>query len=467
MTDSKKNKKSGRPWRDNIEAVTMAIIMAVFLKYFIIEAYKIPTGSMQPTLMGATFDDSGKGIFDRILVDKLSYHFRDPVRWEIVVFKYPLDRSKNFIKRICGMPDEELKIENGDLFARKDESEPYRVLRRPRPIQREILKRLDMECNWRVQPGSKGWTVDGSELVAEGPGAAVFPRTSPYVKDLHHDGYPGTMVSKLRRTARSSGEHHVGDLRIDGEVEARAECTAVLFQFKEGTRHYEMTIPGPAAPDDARPSIHVSDGSQSSPIEERTEFAEHPYRLRAGKNVDFGAQNLNDLLQLEVDGEVLVRMEIPAASDQRANITVRLEGGGAEFEDLQAYRDIYYTSDRAAVSSWKIGPEHYFMLGDNTQDSADSREWRLVGQRGSDGKVHFGNRRGNENPRKVTGRPAGTEVYFRDLYGERHVYLQSEIESVAGPEAPLVPRALITGRAILVFWPIVPSLDVYRLKWIH
>ena len=136
MSDSKKPKKSGRPWRDNIEAVTMAIIMAVFLKYFIIEAYKIPTGSMQPTLMGATFDESGAGVFDRILVDKLSYHFRDPVRWEIAVFKYPLDRSKNFIKRICGMPDEEFKIENGDLFARKDESEPFKVLRRPLPIQR-------------------------------------------------------------------------------------------------------------------------------------------------------------------------------------------------------------------------------------------------------------------------------------------------------------------------------------------
>ena len=89
-----------RFWRDNIEAGTMAIILAVMFKYFLVEAYKIPTGSMQPTLLG----NEDTGIFDRIIVDKLSYHFRDPERFEVVVFRYPLDRSKNFIKRICGMP---------------------------------------------------------------------------------------------------------------------------------------------------------------------------------------------------------------------------------------------------------------------------------------------------------------------------------------------------------------------------
>ena len=112
--DDQQDAAPKHPWRDNIEAVTMAIIMAVMLKYFIVEAYKIPTGSMQPTLMG----NDETQMFDRILVDKLSFHFRDPERFEIVVFKYPLDRSKNFIKRLIGMGPEELKIENGDLFHR-------------------------------------------------------------------------------------------------------------------------------------------------------------------------------------------------------------------------------------------------------------------------------------------------------------------------------------------------------------
>ena len=116
----------------------MAIIMAVMLKYFIVEAYQIPTGSMQPTLMG----NDEAGIKDRIIVDKLSFHFRDPERFEVVVFRYPLDRSKNFIKRICGMPSEQLKISLGDLWTRRDASDTYRVVRRPPPVQREVWKRI-------------------------------------------------------------------------------------------------------------------------------------------------------------------------------------------------------------------------------------------------------------------------------------------------------------------------------------
>ena len=134
--DGKQDAHHRRPWRDNIEAITMAIIMAVLLKYFVIEAYKIPTGSMQPTLMG----NDETGIHDRILVDKLSFHVRDPKRYEVVVFKYPLDRSKNFIKRIVGMPSEWLKVRNGDLWTRPDAESPYTILRRPKPVQKTAFK---------------------------------------------------------------------------------------------------------------------------------------------------------------------------------------------------------------------------------------------------------------------------------------------------------------------------------------
>ena len=69
--------KGGRPtpWRDNIEAILMAIVMAIVLKYFIVEAYRIPTGSMQPTLMG----NSRTGVYDRILVDKFTPVLRNPL----------------------------------------------------------------------------------------------------------------------------------------------------------------------------------------------------------------------------------------------------------------------------------------------------------------------------------------------------------------------------------------------------
>ncbi|MCX8266445.1 MAG: S26 family signal peptidase, partial [Planctomycetota bacterium] len=85
---AKKKEKSKHPFRENIEVVLFAIIMAMGLKVFAIEAYQIPTGSMQPTLMGtelldpATKRPDGR-LNDRVLVDKISYFFRDPQRWEV------------------------------------------------------------------------------------------------------------------------------------------------------------------------------------------------------------------------------------------------------------------------------------------------------------------------------------------------------------------------------------------------
>ena len=119
MARQKKKKSTTKihtPWRENLECFAGAIVMALILKFFVIEAYKIPTGSMQPTLMG----DEGSGVLDRILVDKLSYVFRDPARWEIVVFKYPLDLSKNYVKRLIGLPGERLAVADGNLWRSTD-----------------------------------------------------------------------------------------------------------------------------------------------------------------------------------------------------------------------------------------------------------------------------------------------------------------------------------------------------------
>ena len=153
----------------------MAVAMALFLKYFVVEAYKIPTGSMQPTLIG----DERAGIKDRILVDKLSYVLRDPQRWEVAVFRYPLDRSKNFVKRIAGVGPEEFRIEWGDLWHRREGGE-WEILRRPRSVQRATWKRLDPDApadpSWIPQnlPADSHWQSDGRRLEARGSGTAAF-----------------------------------------------------------------------------------------------------------------------------------------------------------------------------------------------------------------------------------------------------------------------------------------------------
>ena len=93
-------------WKNWGEPLLIAAILAIFIRTFIFGPYKIPTGSMKPTFMEE----------DKIFVDKLSYRFHAPERGDIIVFKYPLDRKKDFVKRLAGLPGDALEIRKGVLI---------------------------------------------------------------------------------------------------------------------------------------------------------------------------------------------------------------------------------------------------------------------------------------------------------------------------------------------------------------
>ena len=93
-------------WENWIKPLIIAAVLAVGIRTYFVGPYKIPTGSMIPTLM----------IGDRIFVDKITYRFREPHRGEIIVFRYPLDRKKDFVKRLVGFGGESLEIRDGQLY---------------------------------------------------------------------------------------------------------------------------------------------------------------------------------------------------------------------------------------------------------------------------------------------------------------------------------------------------------------
>jgi hypothetical protein len=111
------------------------------------------------------------------------------------------------------------------------------------------------------------------------------------------------------------------------------------------------------------------------------------------------------------------------------------------------------------------------MLGDNTQDSSDSREWRYVvfeHEDESSTTVVRGNWRDRENPRIVGyGDADGPKTYLVDEWGERHWFARDEARRRAPVFAPLVPRDLVHGRALAVFWPLDPVRGIWRLKWVN
>lgn len=104
--------------REYVEAIGTALLIALVLRYFVIEAFKIPSASMVPTLL----------VGDHIFVNKFIYgvripftnkkilQFRNPARGEIIVFIYPLDRSKDYIKRVVGVPGDKIEVKEGQLL---------------------------------------------------------------------------------------------------------------------------------------------------------------------------------------------------------------------------------------------------------------------------------------------------------------------------------------------------------------
>ena len=92
--------------KDWIEPIAIAVILALFVRTFIIQAFKIPTGSMKPALNEN----------NRIFVNKYIYRFKDPQRGDIVVFKYPEDPKKDFIKRLIAAGGETLQILDGNII---------------------------------------------------------------------------------------------------------------------------------------------------------------------------------------------------------------------------------------------------------------------------------------------------------------------------------------------------------------
>ncbi|MEW6448415.1 MAG: signal peptidase I [Bacillota bacterium] len=101
---------------DILESLVIAIVLAILIRAFIFQPFYIPSGSMMPTLFQG----------DRIIVSKLSYRFHPPERGDIIVFRFPLNEKKNYVKRLIGLSGETVQLSDGKLFINGREiPEPY------------------------------------------------------------------------------------------------------------------------------------------------------------------------------------------------------------------------------------------------------------------------------------------------------------------------------------------------------
>jgi signal peptidase I len=90
---------------ETAKIVILAVIIVVPIRYFIFQPFFVQGMSMEPNFHNE----------DYLIVDEITYRFRDPQRGEVVVFKYPQGPTQRYIKRIIGLPGETIVIENGQI----------------------------------------------------------------------------------------------------------------------------------------------------------------------------------------------------------------------------------------------------------------------------------------------------------------------------------------------------------------
>ena len=449
--------------RETIESLLVAILLALMFRVFECEAFIIPTGSMAPSLNGQHYDlecgncqlryhtgtslpnadrdtvddsthcpicrfptrllrnrganpDFTSNSGDRILVNKFAYDFSEPERFDVIVFKNPHNGKQNYIKRLIGLPGDNLAIQNGDiyLFDQNGDSWDKRIARKPSSVLRHILQIVDdthhigpllEDVNWplrwqefndgndwvvtqsgehpiyKTSGGNSNWLryrhfqphksewgtiVDAKQLPKRMqdklPSGVLISDQYAY-NDLQSRYHRGSVISETR----NEGLHWVGDIGLECDLEIAQASGEFSLDIVEGGVHLICTIDIKTGT--AKLSSKTETGSIVQFVDAQSNVVAEP---TATTSIGPGSHrltfvNADDQLHLWVNGSLIefdaatyIRNDVPlpyfSATDPGDAEPLGIASNGASLtvERLKVVRDIYYTS---AVSEGKITNE--------------------------------------------------------------------------------------------------------------
>ncbi len=332
---------------------------------------------------------------DRLLVDKNVYQIRKPRRWEPAVFRCPSDPEKPYVKRVIGLPGERVYLFNGDVWtndqlARKTLSEarecrvPVFDMNYP-PKPEGWTKRWVLESNLPPVEGDRfesPFLLAERELHLDGGRA---PRSALWIAYRHH---------RLDETGKTDREEPIRDGFAYNGAAGDDRAFAVHDFFVE----FEVEIVGGSGTLQCRLSDGLDHMIASCPIGERGEAELRREGIRtvrsaARKPLHPGSKYRIEMafvdrrLSFAVEGsEVFPAFDLPAVEtrpDVVSPFAVAVAGANVVIRDLRIYRDIYYRSTGhngvGEKGPLQLGADEYFMLGDNSANSHDSRSWPIPG----------------------------------------------------------------------------------------
>lgn len=417
--------------RQTVEFLVILTLSILTFRTFAAEAYVVPTGSMAPTLLGnheevacpncrtrftIGLDDEGRAGRpvcpncgqdrfedvpavacggDRVLVQKFLFDFRRPRRWEVAVFHFPGEPSQPYVKRVVGLPGEAVQVVGGDVLidgriARKtlreqramrvpvfdNDHPPADAARYPRWVMRRGRPRLRL---------ASGWRADGTRFLRDPIDADA--ETIDWLDYLHWQPERGRYAPIYDFNPYNGGdlrgENRVSDLMFEARIRPGVGVRSIVVRLDSGSDRFIVTLP-------------VED---VAPVEVRRDLKlllpEHPApdpsaAWRSGRPVLLEVSAMDRRLTVALDGRPLfdpIDYENPRFGPDRGDsdrpIGLGVRGGGLAVSGLKVFRDIYYTSSLANVprrpfgvdAPYVLGADEYFVLGDNSPVSNDSRFW--------------------------------------------------------------------------------------------
>lgn len=534
--------------KDTLISIVIAFTLAFVFRGFVIEAFVIPTGSMAPTLMGAhmqfrgpstgyswpvgPWDNqpysamqsgpngtavvvhdpiSGEEVIqpnvplrsgDRILVLKYLYTLMEPSRYDVVVFKNPTDPSQNYIKRLIGLPGEEIALVDGDVFTRPASHGPddpgkslwaqagWHIARKEHTEQMAVWQTV-FDSGYAPPDGAalnSPWNTDDKGAWDFGPNVYTckattrtelfFDRTkrrfagrTPYSRQRYETWSIDDRYAYDEGPAgdfqRGSAQFPVSDVRMrlgieptDGSAGPRVEAL-----IRARGMDFQASINGTTAALAWRE--HAGEAGVLGKWENLATAQIAP--LRAGRVTDVEFWHSDQSLKLYIDGVLVARHDYDWSPAERiaaatgrdlGRIMAEKSGSPNPLADDTLYRapDIRWSFSGAPFRLHRVGIDrdlHY-----QPRPATDGKGPALATSPSAP-LVLNGNQFfccGDNSPQSLDGR----------LWGKPEPWVAYEFDNAPG----VVPRDLMLGKAFFVYWPAphwraVPIPDFGKMRFIR